>query len=123
MQQVVEGSVTDIGVWTLSWRSSEWRTLATRMASVLLPAPVAATPAQRSVPSRFAHLFWNEDTTQLDVERNGTMIAERILGSGDAEAIAWVRSAIAASHLRRVRGLRNVAPRVVALADALAGER
>ena len=122
MQQVVEGSVTDIGVWTLSWRSSEWKTLATPMSSVLLPAPAAAAPAQRSVPSRFAHLFWNEDTAQLDVERNGTMIAERILGSGDAEAIAWVRAAIAPSHLRRVRGLRNIPPRVVALADALAGE-
>ena len=105
----------------MSWRAPEWKTLATRMASVLLPATAAATPAQRSVPSRFAHLFWNEDTAQLDVERNGTMIAERILGSGDAEAIAWVRAAIAPSHLRRVRGLRNISPRVAALADALAG--
>lgn len=122
-QRVVEGRVTDIDVWTLNWRAPEWRALATTVARVLLPAPVTPMPAQRSVPSRFAHLFWNEDTAQLDVERDGTMIADRVLRSGDAEAIAWAGRAIAPSSLRRVGGLRNVPPRVVALAEALAGDR
>jgi len=51
------------------------------------------------------------------------LIAERILGSCDAEAIAWAGGAIAPSSLGRVRGLRNISPRVAALADALAGDR
>ena len=122
-QQVVEGGVTDIDVWTLNWRAPEWKTLAAMVPRVRLPAPEAAAPAQRSVPSRFAHLFWNEVTAQLDIERDGTMIAERILRSGDAEAISWVARAVAPSHLRRVRGLRNIPSRVAALADALAGGR
>jgi len=121
-QRVVEGRVTDIDVWTLNWRASEWRTLATLVAKVVLPAPKAQARRQRSVPSRFAHLLWNEDTAELDVARDGTMIAERILGSSDAEAIAWAGAAIRPSSLRRVRGLRNVPARVAALADALAGE-
>lgn len=122
-QRVVEGKVTDIDVWVLNWRAPEWRALSTMVARVVLPAPAAPARSQRSVPSRFAHLFWNEDTTELDVVRDGTMIAERILGSSDAEAIAWASGAIPASSLRRVRGLRNVAPQVAALADALAGNR
>lgn len=122
-QQVVEGGVTDINVWTLCWRAPGWKAVAPIVARVVLPAPGKRAPRQRSVPSRFAHLFWNEDTAQLDVDRNGTMIAERILGSGDAEAIAWAGSAISPSSLRRVRGMRNIPPRVVALADALAGDR
>lgn len=122
-QRVVEGGVTDINVWTLSWRAPGWRAVAPIVAGVVLPAPGKRAPRQRSVPSRFAHLFWNEDTAQLDIDRNGTMIAERILASGDAEAIAWAGSALSPSSLRRVRGLRNIPPRVVALADALAGDR
>lgn len=122
-QLVVEGRVTDVGVWTLNWRASEWRILSTLVAKVVLPTPATQARNQRSVPSRFAHLFWNEDTAALDVTRDGTMIAERILGSGDAEAIAWAGGAIAPWSLRRVGGLRNIPPRVAALAEALAGER
>lgn len=122
-QRVVEGEVTDIDVWTLNWRAPEWRALSTMLAKVVLPALATPAPKQRSVPSRFAHLFWNEDTAELDVARDGTMIAERILGSSDAEAIAWAAGAIPPTSLRRVRGLRNVDSRVAALADALAGDR
>jgi len=122
-ERVVEGEVTDILVWVLCWHTPEWRSLAPVMARVVLPAPRQSAPRQRSVPSRFAHLFWNEDTAKLDVERDGTMIAERILRSNDTEAIAWARGAILPASLHRVRGLRNVPPRVAALADALAGNR
>lgn len=122
-QRVVEGKVTDIDVWMVNWHAPDWRALSTIVARVLLPAPAAPARSQRSVPSRFAHLFWNEDTAELDVVRDGTMIAERILGSSDAEAIVWASRAIPSSSLRRVRGLRNVAPQVAALADALAGDR
>lgn len=121
--RVVEGEVADIKVWALNWRARPWRVVAPLVAGVLLPAPTCSAPRQRSVPSRFAHLFWNEDTAHLDVERDGTMIAERILRSNDTEAIAWAGGAIPPASLRRVRGLRNIPPRVAALADALAGDR
>lgn len=123
VERVIEGEVTDLPVWRLDWRSPAWRAIATAIAAVELPAPAAAPRRQRSVPSRLAHLFWNEDTSRLDVERHGVMIADRILRSGDAEAIAWAGSAIQPADLRRVRGLRNTPPRVVALGDALAGGR
>ncbi len=122
-ERVVEGEVVDIKIWNLSWRSPLWRALAPVIARVVLPSPRQPAPRQRSVPSRFAHLFWNEDTAHLDVERDGTMIAERILRSNDAEAIAWAGGAIPPASLRKVRGLRNIPPRVADLADALAGGR
>jgi hypothetical protein len=123
VERVVEGEVTDIEVWRVSWQSPGWRAIARSIAAVVLPAPTARPRRQRTVPSRFAHLFWNEDTGRLDVERDGVMIADRILRSADAEAIAWAAGAISAASLRRVRELRNIPPRVAALADALAGER
>lgn len=123
VQRVAEGDVRDIPVWKVAWRSPAWRTLSAAMAEVILAAPRTEPPSQRSVPSRFAHLFWNEDTEKLDVERDGTLIAERILSSYDAQAIAWAARAISPAHLRRVRGLRNVSPRVAGLADALAAGR
>jgi len=122
-ERVVEGEVVDIEVWSLNWRSPEWRGIAGSVAGVVLPVAAARAPSQRSVPSRFAHLFWNEDIGQLDVKRDGVMIADRILRSADAEAIAWAAGAIPAASLRRVRGLRNIPPRVTALADALASDR
>lgn len=120
VQRVAEGDVRDILVWKVAWRSPAWRRLAPAMAGVILADPSTEPPSQRSVPLRFAHLFWNEDTEKLDVERDGTLIAERILSSYDAQAIAWAARAISPAHLRRLRGLRNVSPRVAGLADALA---
>lgn len=122
-QRVVEGDVTDIDVWTLNWRSPEWRAIAPGVAEVVLPEASSRAPKRRSVPSRFAHLFWNEDTAQLNVERDGTLIADRILQSADAEAIAWVGHAIPPAKLRRVRQLRRVPPDVAALAGSLAADR
>ncbi|MGH9224739.1 MAG: hypothetical protein ACRD2W_13405 [Acidimicrobiales bacterium] len=122
-ERVVEGRVTDIVVWSINWRSPEWKALARAVSAVVLPAAKTRPRKQRTVPSRFAHVFWNVDTSRLDVERDGVMIADRILRSSDAEAIAWAGAAIPPASLRRVKGLRNVPPRVAALADALAGER
>ncbi len=123
VERLVEGEVADLAVWRVNWRSPEWRKVATAVGAVVLPEGQARPRRQRSVPSRFAHLFWNEDTSQLDVERDGVTIAERILGSSDAEAISWAAAAVPPACLRRVKDLRNVAPEVAALADALAGSR
>ncbi|MGH9156090.1 MAG: hypothetical protein ACRD1K_09730 [Acidimicrobiales bacterium] len=121
-ERVVEGRVSDIVVWCINWWSPEWKALATAVPAVVLPASKARPRRQRTVPSRFAHLFWNEDTGSLELERDGVMIAERILRSSDVEAIAWAAAAIPPESLRRVKGLRNVPARVAALAEALAGE-
>jgi len=123
VERIVEGRVTETAVWRLNWRSPEWRRIAKATGSVVLPQPHAHPRLQRSVPSRFAHLFWNEDTSHLDVERDGVTIAERILSSTDAEAIAWAARTIPAPCLRRVNSLRNISPEVAALADALAASR
>jgi len=123
VQRVAEGGVRDILVWKVARGGAAWRKLSAAMTEVILADPKTEPPSQASVPSRFAHLFWNEDTGKLDVERDGTLIAERILSSYDAQAIAWAARAISPAHLRRVSGLRNISPRVAGLADALAAGR
>src|SRR6266542_4967098 len=89
VEQVVEGRVRDVTVWSVRWGSPEWLAVASDIGRCVLPtARRIARP--RRVPRRLGHLFWNVDLAELDVERDGRFIADRILRHDDPQALAWM---------------------------------
>lgn len=44
-----------------------------------------------SVPERFKSLFWDTSITNIQIKRNARYIIERVLESGDLDAIQWMQ--------------------------------
>ncbi len=78
--------------------------------------------ADRYVPRRLRHLFWNTAQSQLDVGRAGPYIARRLLLTMDLQGLAWGAQALSArdwEEATRGRGLDAGARRLAHnLADA-----
>ena len=45
----------------------------------------------KSVPQRFAGLFWDVDPRKLDTKQSARYIIERVLELGDLDALAWIQ--------------------------------
>ena len=75
------------------------------------------------MPARLAHVFWNEDLSQLDVERDAVLIAGRILRAEDPEAIAWMSRALPPGAIERASRSRGLDPRRARLGRLLAAAR
>lgn len=119
--RVLEGEVRDVQLWRLRIRSPRWTRLAPVLSSVLLPKGAGGRrPSRASVPARFGHLFWNEDVRALDPRRHGRFIAERVLGSTDTQALAWLADAVSADDILAASRARGTSPRTAGLARALA---
>jgi excisionase family DNA binding protein len=71
----------------------QWARLAACVATTVPPQQHTEVRA-RSVPRRFWHLFWNAQPLRLDLERDATFIATRMLLSGDVAAQAWALSVL-----------------------------
>lgn len=119
-EQVAEGSVRDSGIWKIRWRSKSWVDLAATVGTVELPASPGAPRHTSQVPSRLAHVFWNEDVRALDIDRHGVLIADRILRSDDPEALAWMASVLPAEAIRRATASRALDRRRARLGSVLA---
>ena len=112
VRRVVEGAVKEVELWEINWSSPAWRSLECDVRLTILPARVAADHASSSPPKYLDHLFWNVDRSSLNLERDGTFIALRILGSFDLQGLSWLASgAISKQNLRRATRARGISPR------------
>ena len=123
--RVAEGEVRDVAVWIIRWAGPSWLRVAGTVGEVVLPAepPADAGPARAAgsrVPSRLAHLFWNEDIAALDLDQHANLVADRILRSEDPEAHAWMLRRLPAKAILKATGTRNLDPRRARLGRLLA---
>jgi excisionase family DNA binding protein len=122
--QVTEGEVQDVPVWSVRWTGPAWLGVAATVGQATLPAEPEPrrhrTASRRRVPSRLAHLLWNEDLAAVDVERDAALLADRILRSEDAEAHVWMMQQLPASAILRATRTRNLDPRRASLGRLLA---
>jgi len=47
--------------------------------------------ADKTVPARFYHLFWDTDPRKLDTHKHAHYIIERVLEYGDLAAFFWIQ--------------------------------
>jgi hypothetical protein len=70
-RKVVRGTGRTLTFWTARSRGRDWTPeVQHAVKTTVLPAKAPSRPARR-VPSRFAHLFWNADLANLDLENDG----------------------------------------------------
>lgn len=122
--RVTEGEVRDVPVWSVRWTGPAWLGVAAAVGRATLP--VEREPrrqgavTRRRVPSRLAHLLWNEDLAALDAERDAVLLADRILRSEDPEAHVWMMEHLPASAILRATRTRNLDRRRASLGRLLA---
>lgn len=112
-------------LYTIDVEDRAWPTLAaalqtTRRPGADSPARAEQTTEGQRVPRRLAHVFWNEDLAMLDLDRNGPLIARRILQAKDPQALAWAVTHLLARDWERTAEARGLDRRDVALAGILA---
>lgn len=49
-------------------------------------------------------LFWDTDTSRLDLQQNKEYIIERVLELGDEKAVSWLVSCYRRSEIKKVLG-------------------
>jgi excisionase family DNA binding protein len=122
--RVTEGEVRDVPVWSVHWTGPAWLGAAAAVGQATLPVEREPrrqrAPTRRRVPSRLAHLLWNEDLAALDAERDAVLIADRILRSEDPEAHVWMMEQLPASAILRATRTRNLDRRRASLGRLLA---
>lgn len=122
-RRVVLGTPVDIDMWEIDVRNGRWARLAPVLADAVLPKPSEPADRHRCVPVWLRHLFWNADVHALDVERDASYIAGRILASNDAQAHAWAAQTLHADAFLSAARMRGVPARRAALARHLAAAR
>jgi excisionase family DNA binding protein len=122
--RVTEGEVRDVPVWSVRWTGPAWLGAAAAVGQATLPVEREARRHRaargRRVPSRLAHLLWNEDLAALDAERDAVLLADRILRSEDPEAHVWMVEQLPASAILRATRTRNLDRRRASLGRLLA---
>jgi excisionase family DNA binding protein len=126
--RVTEGDVRDVPVWSVRWTGPAWLGAAAAVGQATLPSKREprrrrAAPTPRRVPSRLAHLLWNEDLRALDAERHAVLLADRILRSEDPEAHVWMMERLPASAILKATRTRNLDRRRASLGRLLAAAR
>ena len=122
-RRVVLGSPTDVDVWKIDVRNLRWTRLAPVLADVVFPESSEPADRHRRVPVWLRHLFWNADVHALNVDRDASYIAGRILASDDAQAHAWAAQTLPSEAFLEAARMRGVPARRVTLARHLAGVR
>ena len=122
--RVTEGEVRDVPVWTVRWTGPAWLEAAAAVGQATLPVERAprprVAPPRRRVPSRLAHLLWNEDLAALDAEKDAVLLADRILRSEDPEAHVWMVEHLPADAILKATRTRNLDRRRASLGRLLA---
>lgn len=116
----VAGDVREVQVWQVRWSAAPWQRVASQVGGVSLPARTETRAHDVRVPSRLAHRFWNTDMRELIVEDHAVLIAGRILGSNDPEALAWMVRNVPSEAIERATRRRGMDPRSAALGRVLA---
>jgi len=112
------GKARDVSVLRANMSAPQWPGLAPALARVLAPEREGSgAHRHRRVPRELRHLFWNTDSSQLDVSSHGDYIARRLLHIGDLEGLAWGADRLSADNWRHAANARGLSPesRVLAL--------
>ena len=109
VRQLLEGEIVDGEVYTIH-RGAEWRSIAERIRTAVVPHAGRRPPAPMRVPRRLWHHFWNGSPATVEFPRDENYVAARLLRSDDPQAVAWAAtrmSAAAIAHVSRLRGVSN----------------
>ena len=116
---VAAGRPREVEVIRADVTSPDWPALAPHLAAIR--SPVQPSPKRPTrLPGRLRHLFWNADPTRLDLERHGGYIAERLLSSGDLDALAWGLRALTPADWNEAARHRGLTPAQRAFARNIA---
>jgi hypothetical protein len=74
-------------------------------------------PERRPLPPELHHLFWNADVSQLDLNADGSYLADRLLRSPDLRAWHWALTNVKRSDVEKALGRRGMDERARALAQ------
>jgi DNA-binding Lrp family transcriptional regulator len=119
-EKVVEGKVVERQVWRVARSPGPWQKVAARVRKTVLPATKKAPVTGRRLPSRFGHVFWNADLQKIDLKRDATYVAGRILASNDTQALAWMARALPTRAIVKASQVRGMTQENRALARNLA---
>lgn len=133
VDEVAEGHVHQLAVWTIDWRSPAWHAIATEVGRVRVEARArvqaddagqrTASPGRAAlrVPQRLAHLFWNADLRRVDISQHGSYVASRLLRADDCQALWWLARHLHPEAIRAAASGRGLDSRRATLALMLAG--
>ncbi len=122
VERVTLGQVQDIPVWRHRLYSSAGAPIIDAVRSVALPA-VTTKAVGRRVPKRLDHLFWNLNRLALDTDRDGKLIANRLLSSDDTEGLGFLATgAIPPAELSRAAATSGIDPSLAAMARNIAAD-
>jgi hypothetical protein len=119
-EMVAEGRARSVRSWSCVFASPAYQSAAGALRRVILPRPGGRLTPTQTVPSRFAHLFWNQDVARLHTATAGVMIAKRILTSNDPTALRWLSTSVSPHDVAKAASGRGVSPRQAAAGRALA---
>lgn len=117
--RILEGRVRDVTLLRINLNSPRWQSVRSAVAETILPV-VATTDMSVRIPRYLAHLFWNIDLGRVEVRRNSSYIAARLMMSQDPQAFAWAAGNLSRSDLDSVAAVRGVEPRTATLAQNMA---
>lgn len=121
--RIVRGRSRRMAVWYANLDAAAVQSMLPYLHRVTLPDPPATSAGDR-LPDHLWHLFWNADPTQIDPQRDATVIAHRAMTTADPEAIAWAVSHLPAAAFEEALRYRGTPPEAVAwLRARLAQER
>lgn len=118
--RIAEGRARDATVWSVRWRSSAWRRVASQIGLCELPLSRSRPRRSHRVPRRLAHLFWNVKVDELDTRRDARYIADRMLRNGDSQGLAWLADSVPREAIAEAARGRGLDPRRAALGRVLA---
>lgn len=106
----VSGRAHSKQFWALNRRSAAWnKELKRAVRAVILPTPTKRTVRQPTkIPARLYHHFWNADLTKLNIHRDGSYIAGRLLAAPDIGAAVWALQNLPATDIHTASTRRGV---------------
>lgn len=111
--RIVRGRSRRMLVWYANLDAPAVQSMLPYLHRVTLPDPPAVSAGNR-LPDHLWHLFWNADPTQIDPQRDATVIAHRAMTTADPEAVAWAVSHLPAAAFEEALGYRGTPPEAAA---------
>jgi MarR family len=117
-ETIAAGRAREAIVWRANPAHPRWAAIDSALDRVRRPERHRG--ADRYVPRRLRHLFWNTAHDQLDVSRAGPYIARRLLLTMDLQGLAWGVQALKAGDWEEAARGRGLDPKARRLAQNLA---
>lgn len=117
--RIVRGRSRRMLVWYANLDAPAVQSMLPYLHRVTLPDPPGPSVGSR-LPDHLWHLFWNADPTQIDPQRDATLIAHRAMTTADPEAVSWAVSHLPVAAFEEALGYRGTPADAVAWLRACA---